>query len=158
MPEDIKPRVDWDLERAEGAIALLVGVEGPLLPMLHALQVEFGWISDQAIVFLASKLNLSRAEVYGVVSFYHDFRRKPAGRRVLKICRAEACQSMGGAAIAHAFLDARGLAWGETSADRALTVEPVYCLGLCAVAPAAMIEDQPIGHVDLDKLIAAAAP
>lgn len=148
---------NWRPERAEAAIAPFASLEGPLLPMLHALQAEFGWISDAAIVFMAEKLNLSRAEVYGVVSFYHDFRRAPAGRLVVKLCRAEACQSVGGAAAAEALLNAHALEWGQTSADGALTIEPVYCLGLCAAAPAALIDGEPLGRLDAEKLKKAVA-
>jgi formate dehydrogenase subunit gamma len=151
----VKPA--WDETRADAAIAPFDKIEGPMLPMLHALMHEFGAISDEAIVFLAGRLNLTRAEVYGVVSFYHDFRREPAGRRVVKVCRAEACQSVGGVAVAEALLAAHGLGWGDTSADGELTIEPVYCLGLCAVAPAALIDGQPVGRLDAAKLKAAVA-
>lgn len=147
----------WDESRADAAVAPFDKIEGPMLPMLHALQHEFGAISDEAIMFLARRLNLTRAEVYGVVSFYHDFRREPAGRRVVKVCRAEACQSVGGVVMAEALLAAHGLGWGDTTGDGALTVEPVYCLGLCAVAPAALIDGEPIGRLDAAKLKAAVA-
>jgi formate dehydrogenase subunit gamma len=147
----------WDEARAQVVIGPFDGIEGPLLPMLHAIQHEFGAISDEAIIFLAQHLNLTRAEVYGVVSFYHDFRREPAGRRLVKVCRAEACQSVGGVAAAEALLAAHALGWGDTSADGALTIEPVYCLGLCAVAPAALVDGEPVGRLDAAKLKAAVA-
>lgn len=123
-------------------------LEGPLLPILHELQHEFGHIPTSALPVIAEALNLSRAEVYGVVSFYHDFRREPAGRHVLKLCRSEACQSMGGEAIADQITKALGVKLNETSADGALTIEPVYCLGLCACAPAALFDGEPIGRLD----------
>ncbi len=128
------------------------GVDGPLLPLLHAVQEAFGCVPTEAEAPIAEALNLSQAEVYGVISFYHDFRRAPAGRHVLKLCRAEACQSMGGEAIARDLLRRLKLEWGGQTEDGALTVEPVYCLGLCACAPAAMLDDTPVGRVDADAL------
>jgi formate dehydrogenase subunit gamma len=124
-----------------------------LLPILHALQAEFGFIPRDAIPYVAEVLNLTRAEVYGVVSFYHDFRDKPAGRHILKICRAEACQSMGANEIADAVLKHFRIAWGETSAD-GVTIDAVYCLGFCAVAPAALVDGEPHGRLDAKRLIA----
>lgn len=128
------------------------GLEGPLLPMLHALQEAFGFVPAEAHQPICDTLNITRAELHGVISFYHDFRKAPAGRHVLKICRAEACQSVGGAALAEATLKKLGLDWHGTSADGAVTVEPVYCLGLCACAPAAMIDDRVVGRVDDAKI------
>ncbi|MGV0821130.1 formate dehydrogenase subunit gamma [Martelella sp. AMO21009] len=122
--------------------------EAPLLPILHDVQSEFGHIPEAALRLVAEMLNLSRAEVHGVISFYHDFRREPAGRHVLKICRAEACQSMGGEALADGLRAALGLDWHETTADGRLTLEPVYCLGLCSCAPAAMLDDALYGRLD----------
>lgn len=132
-------------------------LEGPLLPMLHALQEAFGYIPTQAHGAICDALNITRAELHGVITFYHDFREKPAGRHVLKICRAEACQSVGGAAVADALLAKLGLEWHDTTANGAVTIEPVYCLGMCACAPAAMVDDRVVGRVDaakLDKLLA----
>ncbi|KGB82024.1 hypothetical protein JT55_10170 [Rhodovulum sp. NI22] len=131
-------------------------LEGPLLPILHAVQAAFGHVPAAALPVIADVLNLSRAEVYGVMSFYHDFRAEPAGRKVLKICRAEACQAMGADAVAARALAALGVDWHGTTADGAVTLEPVYCLGLCACAPAAMIDGRVVGRVDdarLDALI-----
>ncbi len=133
----------WTQAGGEEIIAAHSGLEGPMLLILHAIQKEFGFIPEAAMRQVAAALNLSRAEVYGVVSFYHDFRLAPAGRHVLKICRAEACQSMGGERQAAALLDELGLPWGGTTPDGRLTVEPVYCLGLCACAPNAMLDGQP---------------
>lgn len=128
--------------------APLASLEGPLLPILHAVQEAYGHVPEAAVPVLADLLNLGRAEIHGVISFYHDFRSAPAGRHVLKICRAEACQAMGGAALAEATLRKLGLDWHGTTADGALTVEPVYCLGLCACAPAAMLDGQVAGRLD----------
>ena len=126
--------------------------EGPLLPILHDMQDAFGHIPDAAFPLLASALNLSHAEIHGVVSFYHDFRRSPAGRRVVKICRAEACQSMGGEAVAERLLRRLGIDWGQTTSDGAVTVEAVYCLGLCAAAPAALIDGEPVARLSAQSL------
>ncbi len=123
-------------------------LEGPLLPILHRLQEEFGHVPQEALPVVAEALNLSRAEVHGVVSFYHDFRREPAGRHVLKLCQAESCRSMGAEDVAALVRGALGIGFHETSADRAVTLEPVYCLGLCACAPAAMLDGEPLGRLD----------
>ena len=131
--------------------------EGPLLPILHALQGKFGCIPPEAESLIAGILNVTRAEVHGVVSFYHDFRRQPAGRHVLQICRAEACQSMGAEGASRRLLDLLGLDWGGTTPDGNLTVEPVYCLGLCATAPNAMLDGEPRGRLTTGQLDALAA-
>ncbi len=126
--------------------------EGPLLPMLHDIQDRFGHIPETAHEPICNALNISRAELHGVISFYHDFRKAPAGRHVLKVCRAESCQSVGANAVADAVLARLGLEWHGTTANGAVTIEPVYCLGLCACAPAAMMDDRVIGRVDAAKL------
>lgn len=145
--------------RTARIIVAFEGVEAPLIEMLHAVQRDFGCVPEEAQRALAEALNLSRAEVHGVVSFYHDFRAEPAGRHSLKICRAEACQSMGGETNAARAAELLGIAFGETSRDGAVTLEATYCLGLCACAPAAMLDGRPVGRVDrarLDKLVAEA--
>jgi formate dehydrogenase subunit gamma len=132
------------------------GMEGSLLPILHAVQADFGYVPPEALPIIAKDLNISRAEAHGVMSFYHDFREKPAGRHVLKLCRAEACQAVGGNAIAEHAQKALGLDWHETSADGAVTLEPVFCLGLCACGPSAMLDGKLIGRLDearIDALI-----
>ncbi len=131
----------------------------PLLPILHALQHAFGFIHPDAQPLLARLLNISQAEVRGVVSFYHDFRSAPAGRHVLKICRAEACQARGCEKLVAHLAQVHGLTPGETTPDGALTVESVYCLGDCALGPAALVDDALIGRLDparLDALVAEA--
>ncbi|MCW8308449.1 formate dehydrogenase subunit gamma [Acidiphilium sp. PA] len=150
----------WNPADARAIIAAELHREGAMLPILHALQAAFGYIPRDAEPLVAEALNLSRAEVHGVISFYHDFRREPAGRHVLKLCRAEACQSMGSEVTARRLLDLLGLDWGETSPDGRITIEPVYCLGLCATAPSALFDDEPIGRADqqmLETLVAEAA-
>jgi formate dehydrogenase subunit gamma len=151
----VAPRDSWNETRAQKIIAAHLAVPGGLLPALHALQADFGWIPKPAIALLAHQFNLSRAEVFGTVSFYHDFRLEgPAGRHVLKLCRAEACQSVGGEKLAAAMKQHLKLNWNETSADGAWTLEPVFCLGLCASGPSAMIDGEPIARLDSDKLTA----
>lgn len=126
--------------------------EGPLLPILHAVQHAFGYVPEAAVTVIAEALNLSRAEVHGVVTFYHDFRREPAGRHVVKMCRAEACQAMGGERLVARAEDHLGTRCGETSADGRVTLEPIYCLGLCATAPSAMVDGRIVGRLDEAKL------
>ncbi|MCD6073530.1 MAG: formate dehydrogenase subunit gamma [Rhodospirillales bacterium] len=122
-------------------------LDGPLIPILHALNERFGYVDDTAIPVVADVLNLTRAEVHGVVSFYHDFRHEPAKRHVLKICRAEACQSMGAEKL---FADVAA-ALGDSAH---VTLEPVYCLGNCALSPSAMIDGKLLGRVDTARALA----
>jgi len=132
-------------------------MEGPLLPILHAIQAAFGHVPESALPLIAKSLNISRAEVHGVISFYHDFRDHSAGRHVVKLCRAESCQSMGADRVAEHAKRALGVDWHGTTADGAVTLEPVFCLGLCACAPAAMVDGRVQGRVDearFDALVA----
>lgn len=137
----------WDTERALSRIRELEHLPGALLPILHALQDEFGYIHEEAIPLVAETLNVSKAEVHGVVSFYHDFRHSPPGRHVLRICRAEACQSMGCESLVNHVEKRLGVKLGETTPDRSFTVEAVYCLGNCALSPSAMLDGRPYGRV-----------
>jgi formate dehydrogenase subunit gamma len=145
----------WDALQAQAIVDRMKGEEGAHLPILHALQERFGFIPSEAIDIIADGLNLSRAEVHGVVTFYHDFRREAQPRLVVKVCRAEACQAAGGREASRVLLESAGLAWGEASRDGTLVVEPVYCLGLCAAAPAAMIGKELIAGFDGTELSAA---
>ncbi len=152
-------RVPWDKDIARVRIRECLDREGPLLPILHALQEEFGYIDKAAEPLIAEALNITRAEVHGVVTFYHDFRREPAGRHTLKLCRAEACQAAGGDPLALHAETRLGLSMGRTAADGSVTLEPVYCLGLCAIAPSAMLDGRVVGRLDerrLDALLAEA--
>jgi len=142
----------WDEARGAEIIAEHAEIEGATLVILHALQEAFGYIPESAIPMVASALNLSRAEVYGVFTFYHDFRKQPAGRHVLKLCRAEACQAAGGDALAARAEAKLGVALGETTADDRVTLEPIYCLGLCATAPSAMLDGRLVGRLDQTRL------
>ncbi|HKM60852.1 MAG TPA: formate dehydrogenase subunit gamma [Acidisphaera sp.] len=149
----------WSAERARAVIDSHAGEDGAMLPVLHDLQAMFGYIPHEAVPLVADALNVSRAEVRGVVSFYHDFRDHPPGRHVLRLCRAEACQSVGGVRVADHARARFGIDWHETTADGALTLEPVYCLGLCACGPSAMLDETPIARLDeaqIDALIEAA--
>jgi formate dehydrogenase subunit gamma len=132
----------------------LKSLEGPLLPILHAVQEEFGYVPEQSLPLIASELNLSRAEVHGVVTFYHEFRSHPAGQHVVRICRAEACQSMGGRDIADHACKILDLDWHGTTPDGRVTLEPVYCLGLCSTAPSAQIDGELHGRLDTETLSA----
>ena len=123
-----------------------------MLPILHALQETFGYIDQAAEPIVAEALNVSRAEVHGVVTFYHDFRQGPAGRHVLKLCRAESCQARGGEALAAHAAARLGIAFGDTTAEGSVTLEPVYCLGLCSVSPSAMLDGKIVARLDEKKL------
>lgn len=149
----------WDAKRGTDIIAEHSHLEGATLVILHALQEAFGYVPEPAIPMIAEALSLTRAEVHGVFTFYHDFRRGPAGRHVLKLCRAEACQAAGGDALAARAETKLGIAIGNTTADMRVTLEPIYCLGLCATAPSAMFDGRVVGRLDearLDALVAEA--
>lgn len=149
----------WDAQRGAEIIAEYKSAEGPTMVILHALQHAFGYVPEAAIPMIASALNLSRAEVHGVFTFYHDFRHEPAGKHILKLCRAEACQSAGGDALAARAEAKLGISVGNTTADKRVTLEPVYCLGLCATAPSAMLDGRVVGRLNdarLDALVAEA--
>jgi formate dehydrogenase subunit gamma len=147
------PRCEpWTPERASEIIARYRHLEGATLPILHALQEAFGCVPEDAVPLVAEALNLSRAEVHGTITFYHDFRKEPPGRRVLKLCRAESCQAAGGDALAARTELKLGVTMGETTLDGRVTLEPVYCLGLCHSSPAAMLDKEVFGMLDEDKL------
>jgi formate dehydrogenase subunit gamma len=147
---------DWDPETGRDIVRAYKSLDGALLPILHALQEHFGYVDSASVPVIADELNLSRAEIHGVITFYHDFRNHAPGRHLVKICRAEACQSMGGRdSEAHA-KQRLNADFHETSADGRYTLEPVYCLGNCACAPSAMIDGKLHGRVTpkrFDQLI-----
>jgi formate dehydrogenase subunit gamma len=142
----------WDEQRCGEIIASHSARAGAALPILHALQEAFGHVPRAAVPMVADALNLSRAEVHGVVTFYHEFRDAPPGAHILKLCRAEACQSMGGEELAAETREQLRVGWHETTADGKITLEPVFCLGLCACAPAAMIDGNVHGGLDRARL------
>ncbi|MGQ9369883.1 formate dehydrogenase subunit gamma [Azospirillum sp. ST 5-10] len=141
-------RAPWDAERARTIVENHKSLRGALLPILHALQEEFGCIDEEAVPLLAGALNLSRADVHGVVSFYHEFRRTRPGRHTIKVCRAEACQSMGCDGLIDHIKAKLKVDFHGTTDDDAFTLEPVFCLGNCALSPAVMIDDRLYGRVD----------
>lgn len=151
-------RHPWQAERAMAIIAEHRHLRGALIPMLHALQEEFGCIDEEAVPLLAKELNLSRADVHGVVSFYHEFRRTRPGRHTVKVCRAEACQAMGCNDLVAHVEKSLDIKLGETTADDAFSVEAVFCLGNCSLSPAIMVDERVYGRVDakrFDAILAA---
>ena len=142
----------WSASRAAGIVAEHKHLEGATLPILHALQEEFGYVDAAAVPIIADALNLSRAEVHGCITFYHDFRAHPAGRHNVKLCRAEACQAMGSDKLHADILSRLGIEWHGTTMDGEVTVEPVYCLGLCSNGPAALIDDEPLARLTPESL------
>lgn len=152
----IRPAPGSDLPAAERAAVLDAierhrGLEGALLPVLHAVQERLGWVPPKALALIAFEMNLTRAEVHGVVTFYHYFRQHPPGRHVIHLCRAEACQSVGAAALEAHAKRALGVDFHGTTADGAHTLEAVYCLGNCATGPSMMIDGQLHSHVTPER-------
>ncbi len=147
MPDDVNVAVEAAIDRHRS-------VAGGLLPLLHDIQDRLGYVPQSAIPDIARALNLSRAEVHGVVSFYHHFRQSPPGRHVLQVCRAEACQSMGAESLLNALRTQLGIDLHGTTADGAVTLEPVYCLGNCACAPSVMIDGRVRGRVSANAAAA----
>jgi formate dehydrogenase subunit gamma len=150
--------VEFDSEIATKIVSGLASVPGGLLPALWEMQVAFGHIPRPALTILAKGFNITEAEVYGVASFYHDFKLDgPRGKHVLKLCRAEACQAVGADALAAHVKRKLKLDWGGTTPDGEWTLEPVFCLGLCAIGPSAMIDGEMHARLDdgaVDKLVA----
>ncbi|HEX4269512.1 MAG TPA: formate dehydrogenase subunit gamma [Steroidobacteraceae bacterium] len=141
-------------------VAGLKGKPGPLIEVLHAIQADLGYVPPAAVPLVASELNLSRAEVHGVVSFYHFFRSTPPGAHTVSVCRAESCQAVGGEALAAHAQRRLGVHFHQTTPDGRFSLEPVYCLGNCACSPAVMIDGQLHGRVSperFDALLADAA-
>ena len=133
------PRSAPDLGKVSEAIAAHCDQPGALLPLLHAVQDALGYVPSEAVPLIARALDLSRAEVHGVISYYHFFRSEPPGRQVVQVCRAEACQACGAEELLAHAERVLGCARHGTRADGAVTLEPVYCLGLCAASPAVQI-------------------
>ena len=138
----------WNEARGREIIAAQAGREGAAIPILHALQEAFGCVPAAAVPMIADTLNLTRAEVHGIVSFYHDFRSHPPGRHLLKLCRAEACQALGADALAAHIRNRLNVDWHGTTKDGAVTLEPVFCLGLCAIGPSALLDEKPLARLD----------
>lgn len=137
-------------------LALFQASEGSLLPVLHAVQDAIGYIPEPALPMIARAHQISNAEIWGVVTFYHEFRLRPAGQHVLRLCRAESCKAVGADALADHARQKLGLDWNATTPDGRLTLEPIFCLGLCACGPAALIDGKVVGRLDparLDQLL-----
>lgn len=142
---------DWDKSAVTEVIAKLQDKPGALLPILHGIQDALGYIPPDSVPLIAKALNLSRAEVHGVITFYHYFRETPPGKHTIHVCRAESCQSMGAVALeAHAKVKL-GIGFHETTADGDFSLEPVYCLGNCACSPAISIDGETYGRVSPER-------
>jgi formate dehydrogenase subunit gamma len=147
----------WDRTVVESIARAFKDKPGALMPILRRIQDELGWVPRDSVPVLAEILNLTRAEVHGVLSFYHDFRHEPPGRNVVRVCRAESCQAMDGVALAEHVKHRLGCEFGATSADGAFTLEPVYCLGNCACSPAVVINGELFGRVTPERFDAVLA-
>lgn len=141
---------DNQLGSIQAHIATHKNMPGALLPLLHAIQDDIGYVPEQAYSYISQAMALSVAEVHGVVTFYHHFRRHPAGKHILQICRAESCQAMGGEKLEMHIKSTLGIDYHETTPDGAITLEPIYCLGNCACSPAVMMDDAVYGRVNAD--------
>jgi formate dehydrogenase subunit gamma len=146
------------LATVRGALERHAGEPGSLLPILHDVQDRLGHIPADAVPAIAKGLNLSRAEVHGVIKYYHHFRSEPAGRTVVQVCRAESCQAVGADALMAHAERVLGCASHQTSVDGAYTLEPVYCLGMCALSPAIMVGDKLHARVTPEKFDRIVAP
>ncbi|PZR95737.1 MAG: NADH-quinone oxidoreductase subunit E [Stutzerimonas stutzeri] len=144
----------WDQDEARSIVSGLSHLEGATLPILHALQEEFGYVDPQAVPLIAEALNLSRADVHGTISFYHDFRTAPPPRKIVKLCRAEACQALGCEAVVGELAREHGIVVDEHGGPEKAAVETVYCLGNCALGPSALVEGELLGRVDADRIVA----
>jgi formate dehydrogenase subunit gamma len=140
LPEEIRAAVLEVTDR-------LKDLPGALLPVLHGVQEALGYVPEDAVPLIAREMNLSRADVHGVISFYHFFRSHPSGRRVIYVCRAESCQAMGAVTLEKHIKQRLGVDFHQTTADGAYTLEPVYCLGNCACSPAIMVDDELQGRM-----------
>jgi formate dehydrogenase subunit gamma len=140
-----------DVSKIEAIVEANHKLAGATLPILHAIQARFGYIPDEAIPIIAEGLNLSRAEIHGVVTFYADFRTKPPGKFILQVCRGEACQAKGGGDLEQHAKHIIGCDFHETSADQTITLEPVFCLGNCGCSPSIRVGDEVFGRVDAER-------
>jgi len=145
---------NYDTDAVARIIERWRAVAGNLMPILHDVQQALGFVPPESVAQIARALNLSRAEVHGVITFYHDFRQAPAGHRIVKVCQAESCQAMGSRKLTAALERALGCAIGMTTADGEVTLEPVYCLGLCACSPAVMIDHDVLGRATPEGVLA----
>lgn len=147
-----EPKRTVDTAAIKAIVEAHAGQPGALLPVLHAIQDQLAYVPDESVPIIGAALNLSRAEVHGVISFYHFFRSTPPGKQTLFICRAEACQAMGSRALEQHVKEKLSIDFHETTADGRFSLEPVYCLGNCACSPAVMIDETVHGRVSLDSI------
>ena len=141
----------WTPQQLQDTIDALKHKPGALLPILHALQERCGYVPSEAVPLIAESLQVTRAEVHGVISFYHHFRTAPPGRHVMQICRAEACQARGARALESHARQTLGIDYHQTTASREITLEPVYCLGNCTCGPSVRIGDRIVGRVTAER-------
>jgi formate dehydrogenase subunit gamma len=146
-PDAAQHSTPQELSQVEVAIATQAATADALLPVLHAIQDALGYVPQESVPLIATALNLSRAEIHGVISFYHHFRREKPGRHVVQLCRAEACQAVGARELEAHACGKLGITPGDTSADGTVTLEAAYCLGNCALGPAVMIDGTLHGRV-----------
>jgi formate dehydrogenase subunit gamma len=160
IPIQVEPPSSLSASQRAAVLAActrLKGLPGALLPIFHAVQEDLGFVPKDAVPLIAISLNLSRAEIHGVLSFYHYFRKDRPGRHVVHLCRAEACQSVGAVALESHAKQSLGIEWHQSTADGAITLEPVYCLGNCALGPSLMVDATLQGRVSptrFDELMA----
>ena len=155
VKKEAKPMAD-DACKADEVAGIINGLrhlDGACLPVLHAIQAKFGHVPDDAVAQVAEALNLSRAEVHGVVSFYKDFTKVPPGRHTLRVCCADSCQAAGGGEVLDAIRSHLGIGFGETTADGKITLQPVFCLGNCALSPALTLDGRIVGRADAAKAL-----
>lgn len=153
----VSGRTAFDIDLARSVIDRKRDVRGSMLPILHDLQAQFGYIDERVIPLIADALNVSRAETLGVISFYHDFHHSPIGGRVLKLCRAESCQAMGCEELVSHLAVRHGITVDDAGESSELHVETVYCLGNCALSPSALLDGEPVGRLDRDRIDAIVA-
>jgi formate dehydrogenase subunit gamma len=154
--EPLSSLTDTERRAVLEVCARLKAAAGPLLPILHAVQSALGYVPKDAVPLIAAELNVTRAEVHGVLSFYHYFRNDPPGRHVVHLCRAEACQSVGARALEAHAKKRLGIDFHQTTPDGAVSLEPVYCLGNCSLGPSIMVDERLQGRVTpqrFDELI-----
>lgn len=147
-----QPKPSADIATIKAIVGEHSDQPGGLLPLLHAIQDRIGYVPDEAVPVIAAALNLSRAEVHGVITFYHLFRTEAPGKQVLYLCRAEACQAMGARALEEHVKQKLNIDFHETTADGRFSLEPVYCLGNCACSPAIMLDETVHGRVSPDRI------
>jgi formate dehydrogenase subunit gamma len=153
--------IPWSDETAQETIGAHAGQRGPLLPVLHALQETFGYVDPRAVPLVAKALNLSRADVFGVLTFYSDLRSTPPGTLRVQVCRGEACQAVGGQVLAEHATGSLGVSFGQTATDGSVTLDEVFCLGNCALGPSVAVNGHLHGRVSasgLDALMSLASP